>query len=235
MKILLKGTVGSQAYGLSHADSDNDYAGVFIADTKNLFGMNVQETVTQSIVRHVPYDETLHELGKAFNLFLKCNPTVSEILWLNNYVVEDEMGKQLVENRKIFLSTTYVKNAYGGYATAQMRKIANRVAAEKAGYAGLADKRIAKHTRHCFRLLLQSQQLLSTGELIIDVSEHKDRLFALGEQALLNIDEIAQHFETEIAKLDSTRSVLPEVANYGKVNQLLVELRMQHARNENAL
>lgn len=39
MNVLLKGVVGSTAYGLNHENSDVDYMGVFAAPTSEVLGL----------------------------------------------------------------------------------------------------------------------------------------------------------------------------------------------------
>ena len=88
--LVLVGLVGSKAYGLDHAGSDEDYLGVFQLETSTLLGLGrPHETVTNTHLDHpgVP-DYTYQELGKFVKLALAGNPTILELLWLDKYVTQ---------------------------------------------------------------------------------------------------------------------------------------------------
>ncbi|WP_406288317.1 DNA polymerase beta superfamily protein [Embleya sp. NBC_00896] len=225
MRTLLMGVVGSTAYGLATAASDEDLLGVYLADSRDVLGLDGPTVVSGSQVTTKP-DVTMHELGKYCSLALKCNPTVTELLWLPEYRVETEAGRRLRALRDSFLSTEYVRGAYGGYALQQARRLSGRHEAGKAGFSSDTAKRTAKHGRHCMRLLLQAQQLLRTGVLVLDMSDRRDELFAAGDLAANDPTAFAALFEREKATLDAIDSVLPTRPDREAVNNLLVTLRV---------
>ncbi|MYW01661.1 nucleotidyltransferase domain-containing protein [Streptomyces sp. SID3343] len=225
MRTLLLGVVGSTAYGLATAESDEDLLGVYLAESRDVLGLDGASVVSGSEVTTKP-DRTMHELGKYCVLALKCNPTVTELLWLPEYRVETEAGRRLRAMRGSFLSTEYVRSAYGGYALQQAKRLLGRHESGKQGFSADTAKRTAKHGRHCLRLLLQAQQLLRTGELVLDVRDRREELFAAGELAATDPAAFAALFEREKSALDVIESVLPERADRGAVNDLVVELRM---------
>lgn len=63
---------------------------------------------------------------KMVRLLLECNPNTCEILGLepDQYLICSDLGRELLENRKIFLSKRAVKS-FGGYAQAQLRRLQN--------------------------------------------------------------------------------------------------------------
>ena len=128
-KLLLRGPVGSTAYGLAHAESDVDRLGCYMAPSREVLGLRGHSVVSSSRVTHDP-DQTLHELGKFAALALSMNPTVSELLWLEVYDTLTPEGEALVAHRAAFLSQHLARSAYGGYALQQANKLANRHAAE---------------------------------------------------------------------------------------------------------
>ncbi|WP_406295105.1 nucleotidyltransferase domain-containing protein [Embleya sp. NBC_00888] len=225
MRTLLMGVVGSTAYGLATAESDEDLLGVYIADSREVLGLNSATVTSGSRVTTKP-DVTMHELGKYCGLALKCNPTVTELLWLPEYRVETEAGRRLRALRGAFLSTEYVRSAYGGYAIQQAKRLLGRHEAGKEGFSSDTAKRTAKHGRHCLRLLLQAQHILRTGELLLDVSAHREDLFAAGRLAAENPEAFTQRFEHEKATLDAIDSVLPDRPDREAVNTLVVDLRL---------
>jgi hypothetical protein len=117
--VLLDGVVGSTAYGLAGPDSDIDRLGVFAAPTLAFHGLRRPR---ESIVSTGP-DRTLHEAGKFAALCLGGNPTVMELLWLEEYETRTELGDQLVAIRTAFLSAPRVRAAYLGYAVQQFRRL----------------------------------------------------------------------------------------------------------------
>jgi len=80
-QIILEGIVGSTAYGLTTPESDIDKLGIYIQPTEDFYGLKLWTEKDFSIVTTNP-DRTLHELGKFCRLALKCNPTITELLWI---------------------------------------------------------------------------------------------------------------------------------------------------------
>lgn len=215
--IALQAVVGSTAYGLNHADSDIDTLGIFVEPTETILGL---KQPNETFVSKNP-DVTLHEVGKFVRLAVKGNPTVLELLFMNDYLVKTEDGKTLVDARQAFLGEKAVRAAYVGYATSQIKRL------EKRGDFGSdLKKRYAKHARHCFRLLLQAEQLLTTGSMQVKVSpQAREYLFSLGE---MPIERLSQEFASQIAVLDATSSFLPEEADVATVNQALLDIRRRN-------
>ena len=213
--IILEGVTGSTAYGLDHEGSDVDIKGIYVAPTQDILGLyNVKETIG-----HVDPDWVYHEVGKFIQLAMKGNPTVSELLWLDDYLELTKFGKILVDNRHLFLSTNAIRNAYGGYALSQARKLNARGGT----YGSGRGNRYKKHTRHCFRLLFQGRELLETGKLTIRVTpQMREELFAIGK---MQPNEIIDRFEKEFAEFDKIKSVLPDEPNKAEINKLLLKIR----------
>lgn len=214
---LLRAVVGSTAYGLAHAGSDVDRLGVYLAATADVLGLDGPRLVEASVVTADP-DVTLHELGKFARLALAVNPTITELLWVDAYEVCTPDGQQLVDLRAAFLSESRVRDAYAGYAVSQVQRIVDR-----AGDSQPA--RLAKHARHCGRLLLQAEELLSTGQLSLDVSAHRDELFALGDLATRDLTAFQDWFERRMAFLAEVPSVLPREPDRDAVESLVRSIR----------
>lgn len=226
---LLLGVVGSTAYGLATTSSDEDRLGVYLADPAETLGLRGPTVLTGSVVTTQP-DVTMHELYKFATLALKGNPTVSELLWLDAYVVETEAGRALRDAREAFLSTPAVRGAYGGYAVQQSRKLLARHEAGHPGFSSDVLRRTAKHGRHCMRLLRQARGLLTTGRLAIDMSGYREELFAAGELAARDPAAFGELFEKEMAALEEIDSVLPDRPDVALVDALVVEVRMAGIR-----
>jgi uncharacterized protein len=159
--VLLAGINGSTAYGLATEDSDVDRIGCYAAPTSAFHGLHPPLGKAATWVSTKP-DATYHEAGKLAALLLKCNPTVTEICWLNDYEVMTPEGEALIAIRGAFPSAPAVLNAYLGYATQQFRKLENR---GDGSFSADTRKRTAKHARHLWRLLHQGSELHQTGYL----------------------------------------------------------------------
>jgi uncharacterized protein len=161
--ILLSGVVGSTAYGLATPDSDVDRLGVFAAPTAVFHGLHrPEETYTTT---HP--DATFHEAGKWLRLALGGNPTVMELVWLDQYEATTPLGEELVGIRSSLLSAKRVRDAYCGYATQQFRKLEAR---GDGSFSADTRKRTEKHARHLWRLLYQGSVLHQTGRLVVRLS-----------------------------------------------------------------
>jgi predicted nucleotidyltransferase len=194
--ILLSGVVGSTAFGLARPGSDTDRLGIFIRPTPEFFRIGSQHQ--DSLVTTAP-DVTLHEVGKYVNLALKCNPTIMDLMYLEEYVQQSWEGEWLVDIREDFLSEGYVRSAYGGYAMGQIKRIKQELANEA------RQKRVAKHARHCFRLLRQGQQLLEYGTLTVRVPD-PDFYWAFDE---MSGDQIEAEFWKAFDVFNNLVGILP--------------------------
>lgn len=222
--IILEGVTGSTAYGLATENSDVDIKGVYLLPTREVLKMKFDPQHTT--VDHVNPDWVYHEVGKFMKLVVSGNPTVTELLYLEEYTHLSPVGQMLIDNRDAFLSTKSVMNAYRGYAFSQAKKLNNRTEQGLDGYDSALKNRFAKHTRHCFRLLMQARQLLETGTLDVRVTpEQRDYLFAMGEKTS---SEVVDEFFRQDSQFENIKSVLPDKPNTEKLDALLYEIRMTH-------
>lgn len=195
--VLLSGVVGSTAFGLARAGSDIDRLGIFIRPTPDFFRIGAKHE--DSRVTTKP-DVTLHEVGKYVNLALKCNPTIMDLMYLEEYEQQSWEGEWLVDIREDFLSEPYVRSAYGGYAMGQIKRIKQELANDG------RQRRVAKHARHCFRLLRQGQQLLDYGTLTVKVPD-PEFYFAFDD---MTADQIEKEFWKAFDTFNDRIGILPQ-------------------------
>lgn len=209
--IILQGIVGSTAYGLARNGSDVDRLGVFAAPTLEVAGLN-WHSAKESVVRHEPSDFTLHEAGKFCKLALKCNPTVTELLWLNDSLYEhvSPIGGELVEIRTAFLSSRLVRDAYGEYAYAQVKRLQDR---GDGSFSSEMRGRTVKHARHLLRLLRQGRELLETGALTV-VVDNPQEYFDFDD---MSVEQMTAVYDREQRLFTEARSVLPENPDRARV------------------
>lgn len=218
--VLLAGIVGSTAYGLAGPDSDVDRIGMFAAPTEAVVGLSPP---AQSLVSTGP-DVTFHEAGKMASLLLKCNPTVTELLWLPGelYEVRTPLGDDLITIRREFLSRKYVRDAYLGYASQQFRRLENR---GDGSFSADTRKRTAKHARHLVRLLAQGRELYAKGRLRVRLDDPQWFL-DFGEKVAGGDLEAARAMLAEAeAAFDSARSPLREHPEREAAESWLQEVR----------
>ena len=211
----LRGIVGSTAYGLNHDDSDLDRLGVFIAPTKDVAGLN-WSSARESHVNQGPGrdDFAEHEIAKFLKLVLKGNPTVMELLWLEDDLYEfiSPEGKQMINFREHFLSEPAIRASYGGYAFAQQKKYRD-------GFPK------AKYARHSLRLVDQGLSLLETGHLEVRVANPQrywDLADMTNEQVNAVLDEAFKRFQ------DLEKTALPQEPSREHAEYILEYVRQNH-------
>lgn len=216
---LLQAIVGSTAYGLNTPTSDVDRLGVFAYDTEDFFGL---ESPKESIVKTNP-DVTQHEAAKVARLLLSCNPTVTELLWLPDYLYElvTPLGMSLIDIRTSFLSAQRVKDAYLGYATQQFQRLLNRGDGKFDSDTG---NRTAKHARHLKRLTVQGFQLYTTRTMQIrleDPQSYHDFGHAVTRNPQVAVDYMAKVEDN----FKNATTILPAEPNKAPVLRWLKKVR----------
>lgn len=225
---LLKGLVGSKAYGLGTPTSDDDYLSVYAVPTEQTWTL---DGFKETVVEKDP-DHTGHEAIKFALLALKCNPTAMELLWLprENYVIYSELGQHLIDIRHAFLCREAVHEAYLGYAKQQLLRMDRQQRRDEADEEAV-ERRIAKNARHMARLLLQLADLEVRGTLRLNLGPNADFVRELGEQAVANnrkqLWELLENTEN-LCKRDANRSMLPLEQDKAMVDYWLTEVRLSH-------
>jgi predicted nucleotidyltransferase len=226
VNVLLKGVVGSTAYGLNHENSDVDHLGVFAAPTRQILGLG---EVKESVVTKDP-DTTLHEAKKFCELCLNGNPSVSEVLWLNSYEQITDLGSDLVNIRRYSLSAPKVRNAYLGYATSQFKRLRDR---GDGSFSADTRKRTEKHARHLVRLVEQGYYLYITGELVVDLRSNAseitpEKVFELGRSIAADPVRGEKYMRTAEARFDAATTPLPLKPDREAVQDWLLQVRGQN-------
>ena len=122
--IMLLTTGGSHAYGTNVKGSDIDIRGIALSREEELLGLSSFEQFEDKNT-----DTIIYEFNKVARLLLNCNPNIIEIMGTKAehiFILSDE-GKLLKDNIDIFLSQRVIQS-FGGYATAQLRRLQNALA-----------------------------------------------------------------------------------------------------------
>lgn len=120
-KIIFLTLGGSHAYGTNVEGSDVDVRGCALNSRSDILGLTNFEQVIDNAT-----DTTVYSFNKLIPLLLNCNPNVIEMLGCRpeHYVMMTDIGRQMITNRKIFLSQRAV-SSFGGYANQQLRRLEN--------------------------------------------------------------------------------------------------------------
>ena len=222
--ILLSGTVGSHAYGLSTPDSDVDTLGIYAEPTRNFWGLSEPK---ETYVEQAPKpDLTLHEARKYARLALQCNPTVLELMWLPEELIQYNSfhGRYLQGIRSSFLSAKRVRDAYLGYAAQQFDRLKNR---QDGSFSSDTRKRTEKHARHMARLLVQGMELHQEGTLTLQLENPED-VREFGEAVARGNLALAE-FNLEFARaVFDLPSALPDDPDKEAVEEWLHLVRSDH-------
>jgi predicted nucleotidyltransferase len=120
--LILLGLGGSHAYGTNIEGSDVDIRGIAINTKEEILGGGGFQQVVDETT-----DTTIYSLNKIISLLSNCNPNTIELLGLKpeHYLYLSPVGKELLDNRKMFLSKRALYS-FGGYATSQLRRLDNK-------------------------------------------------------------------------------------------------------------
>jgi predicted nucleotidyltransferase len=213
--IIYRCQVGSRAFGLAGDDSDDDLRGIYLPPARlhwSLFKLPEQLEFNDGKT-----DEVYWELEKFLKLALKANPNVLEILWTPLVLHADEVALRLRDMRDVFL-TRYLYQTYSGYVLSQFRRMANAHAR--------TGKYKAKHAMHLIRLLHSGIDALRSGQIRIDVGEHRDELLAVKSGALSFEEARDRALSLDRAFQEAYRqTTLPEQPDYRRVDEFLVWAR----------
>ena len=120
--IILLTLGGSYAYGTNVKGSDVDIRGCALnAKDEILTNKNFEQFVNEVT------DTTIYSFNKLISLLSNLNPNTIEMLGCKpeHYIYLSPIGKELLDNRHLFLSKRCV-HSFGGYANAQLRRLDNK-------------------------------------------------------------------------------------------------------------
>ena len=123
-KVILLGLAGSYSYGTNIDTSDIDVRGITLNRKSDLIGLTQYEQYVDENT-----DTVIYAFNKMITLLLSCNPNTIELLGLKpeHYLYLNDIGRELLDNRGMFLSKRAIQS-FGGYADAQLRRLQNALA-----------------------------------------------------------------------------------------------------------
>ena len=212
--------VGSHAYGLDTDESDVDRRGVYVPPTRLFWTFEKPPVSVDG-----PEQERLSwEVEHFLSLALKANPTVLEVLASDLVETCTPIGSELRDLLPLLLS----QRAADSYRRATAQQFARASAAMASGGTPRW-----KQVMHVIRLLTLCDRLLSTGELVIKVDEHRSQLLAVrdGDVPWKDVVKWVEDLRDRTARA-VLRSPLPAVPDTAAVEDWLVSVRRRSALEE---
>ena len=229
---------GSVSYGVSGKLSDWDIVGFCIPSKETLFpsifgdvipGFGKQKKRFSTWQKHhisykeKEYDITIYNIVDFFNLCMQCNPNMLDLCYVpDNCVLHTTaIGNIVRESRHIFLSKKCWQT-FKGYAYSMLKKMENKNP-EK---GSKRDKLIeefnfdVKYGYHLIRLLGQVEQLLSTGDMDIQLDRERLKAIRRGEWTMEQIKQFFTDKEKSLEVLYNS-STLPYSPDEAKIKALL--------------
>lgn len=208
-KIIFLTLGGSHAYGTNVETSDVDVRGCALNSRSDLLGLSAFEQVVNTET-----DTTIYSFNKLISLLINCNPNTIELLGCKpeHYFMLTDIGKQMIDNRKLFLSQKAVAS-FGGYATQQLRRLQNALARDRLPQA-LTEEHIKGALERSIKSFGDRYTSFENGgiELLTAESTRDD----LDTEVFCNI-HIDKYPARELQTLLNTLSAV--VGNYEKLNR----------------
>ena len=194
---------GSHAYGTNTPESDLDLRGIAVAPIEYYLGFSKK---FEQAVSSSPTDLCVYDVQKFMNLAADCNPSVIEILWVDesDVLYENYCGRLLREARELFLSQK-AKHTFSGYAISQLKRIDTHrrwllkppVAPPTRAEFDLPERRLLSVDQQG-AALARMQQLIDSWELDLTDLDDARRIYLL-EQLAKVIEERTSGDETRQA------------------------------------
>lgn len=178
-RIMLLTLGGSYAYGTNKTDgtSDIDVRGIVYEKPRDLIGFGKFEQFEDKNT-----DTVLYGFNKMIKLLTSNNPNTIEILGCKpeHYLILSEEGRQLLNNKKMFLSQRCI-NSFSGYAYQQLNRLTNALARDRKSFED-KEKHILNSLQSAILSFNTRYNNFEKGEinLYIDTdinSEHEKELF----------------------------------------------------------
>jgi len=213
--ILLKVLVGSNAHGLADKNSDKDYRGVFVYQTKDILSLGFKYKATDWIEGEE--DNTTWELGHFLMLATKCNPTILEVFKAPIIEVNDD-GLVLRDLFPYVWNTEDTFNAFVGYGLNQRKKFLDD-----------KDKRRDKYGVAYIRTLYALIDLFEDKDFSVEIKDPKVKellsRYKKGNYSMGEVIDMAEKLTMIAYKLKETCNQKTFVP---KIDEFLLQMREKY-------
>ena len=157
---------GSYSYGTNVETSDVDVRGCALNSRTDLLGLTNFEQVVNTAT-----DTTVYSFNKLISLLLNCNPNTIEMLGCKpeHYFLITDIGREMINNRKLFLSRRAV-HSFGGYANQQLRRLENALARDKLSQAR-KEEHILKSMQNAVKAFEDRYTSFENGSMVLYTAE----------------------------------------------------------------
>lgn len=157
---------GSYAYGTNVDTSDVDVRGCALNSCSDLLGLSNFEQVVNTET-----DTTIYSFNKLIGLLLNCNPNTIEMLGCKpeHYFFITDIGQEMIDNRKLFLSRRAV-HSFGGYANQQLRRLENALARDRLSQAR-KEEHILKSMQNAVKSFEGRYTSFKNGSMVLYTAE----------------------------------------------------------------
>lgn len=165
-KIIFLTLGGSYSYGTNVETSDVDVRGCALNSESDLLGLTSFEQVVNTQT-----DTTIYAFNKLVSLLLNCNPNTIEMLGCKpeHYFYISDIGREMIANRKIFLSKRAV-HSFGGYANQQLRRLENALARDRLSQAR-REEHILNSMKGAVKSFESRYTILENGSIVLYTDE----------------------------------------------------------------
>jgi uncharacterized protein len=238
--------MGSQSYGVSNDDSDQDIYGFCIPPKNVIFphlaghlpGFGTQPTPFHQFQEHHildkernrEYDISIYGIVRYFQLLMENNPNMIDSIHTPRRCVlhSTNVGEMVRDARKDFLHKG-CWHKFRGYAYAQLSKIQNKTNSENPKRKESIEKFgfDTKYAYHVVRLLDECEQILMTGELNLEQNREMLKAIRRGEWTL---DKIQDWFDDKQKQLEQVyiNSQIQHSPDEEKLKRLLISCLEEH-------
>lgn len=228
--IILLGLGGSHAYGTETDNSDLDIRGCALNSREEILcGENFEQVIDNTT------DTTVYSFKKLIHLLTDCNPNTIEILGLKpeHYLYLSDTGKQLIDNRKMFLSKKAVKS-FGGYATSQFHRLENQsegIALGKRNKNAILHNKVSKHMMHLIRLYIMCIDILEKYEIVTYREAEHDLLMNIRNGGFLDRNSmpndeffgLVENYKKRMSYAEKN-SEIPEKPDTEKIREFVISV-----------
>ena len=233
--LILLTRTGSYAYGTNTESSDHDYKGICIPPIEYYLGLksfNEYNTAGGKSWKNTAddVDVSILHLNKFVSDAMQGVPNNIEMLFVReqDIIYCNSIGKELIENRHLFLSKA-IRKKFGGYANGLKYKLIN--GANRNNRSDLIEKYgyDTKAAMHCMRLFMGAISILQSGNYSTYMCEKDRKLLLAIRNGCYSLDSVINLIKAndKIMSYWLENSELRECADYDNVNKLLIGLNMK--------
>lgn len=199
---------GSHAYGTNNEKSDIDVRGCTLERASDIIGFSKFEQFIDTDT-----DTVIYGFNKLIGLLINCNPNTIEMLGCKDehYLYLNSIGKELLNNRNLFLSKRCI-NSFGGYAFQQLNRLENALARDRLSQAK-KEEHIANSIKRAMLSFGERYSSFDNNSIVLNID--KSDKTELESEIFLNINLSKYPLRDFAGVIGEMQSILK---TYGKLN-----------------